>query len=59
MKADSNIRARIDELGVKANEGTLTSEEQEEYFAVIDALDLISIVQAKARAALKRNGTSN
>jgi hypothetical protein len=39
----------------KCNEGELKAEGRAEYEAVVDAIDLISILQAKARALLARS----
>ena len=47
---------RLDELGDKSNEGTLTAAEREEYETYVRAIDFIGILQAKARAVLQRNG---
>lgn len=55
LRADPETQARIDELAEKANEGTLSDEEQEDYLGYVEAIDLISILQAKARAVLKRS----
>ncbi len=52
MRARPEEQARIDELADKANEGVLTAEERAEYEAYIDAIDVISILQAKARSVL-------
>jgi len=54
MRAGPEEQARIDELADKANEGLLTDEERAEYAAYIDAIDIISILQAKARAVLAK-----
>lgn len=52
LRAESAVQARIDELAEKANEGELSAEERAEYEAYVDAIDLISILQAKARRLL-------
>ena len=52
LRADPVTQARIDELAAKCNEGALTEAEQREYGAYIEAIDLIGILQAKARALL-------
>jgi hypothetical protein len=52
----SKTQRRIDELGEKCNEGQLTDTEREEYDSYVRAIDFISILQAKARAVLQRNG---
>lgn len=50
LQADSSLQARIDELAEKCNEGRLTSEEESEYDAYIRAMDVLAILQAKARS---------
>jgi hypothetical protein len=50
-RPDESIRARIQELGDKANEGLLTREESDEYERLINEGDLIAIVQLGARTA--------
>ena len=52
LRADQATQARIDELAVKCNEGELTDAEKREYAAYVDAIDLIGILQAKARTIL-------
>jgi hypothetical protein len=52
LRADPVTQARIDELAAKCNESALTEAEQREYEAYIEAIDLIGILQAKARAIL-------
>jgi hypothetical protein len=44
----------IDELAKKANSGTLTVGEREQYEKIVEAIDLLGILQAKARFALSR-----
>jgi hypothetical protein len=51
---DWELEDHINELRRKANEGTLTPAEDAEYKDFVDAVDLISIVQAKAGRSLKR-----
>ena len=48
LRAGSETEARIAELRGKANEGTLTPAEDAEYKEFVEAVDLISIMQAKA-----------
>lgn len=52
LRADAEVEARIEELRRKANEGTLTPAEDAEYKDFIEAVDLVSIMQAKARRFL-------
>jgi hypothetical protein len=56
LRADEATQRRLDELGDKSNEGTLTAAEREEYETYVRAIDFIGILQAKARAVLQRNG---
>jgi uncharacterized protein YnzC (UPF0291/DUF896 family) len=52
-EADDELQQRIAELASKADEGTLTSEEQREYEAYIDAGDIVATLQAIARKTLE------
>ncbi len=54
LRADPEVEARINELRRKANEGTLTSVEEAEYKDFVEAVDIVSLVQAKARRFLSR-----
>jgi hypothetical protein len=55
LRADSELEAHIAELRRKANEGTLTPAEDAEYKDFVEAVDLISIIQAKARDFLSQH----
>jgi hypothetical protein len=52
---DAKVQARIDRLARKCNEGQLTEGERREYESYVQAIDFIAILQAKARALLKRS----
>jgi hypothetical protein len=54
LRADSELEAHIAELRRKASNGTLTPGEDAEYKDFVEAVDLISIIQAKARRFLAR-----
>jgi hypothetical protein len=54
-KLSDELRTRIEELGVKANSGALTAEEDAEYRAYLDDAELISLMQAKARRLYRTN----
>ena len=54
FRADERVQTRLDDLAAKANEGQLSDREQTEYDAFIEAIDFIAILQAKARAILRR-----
>jgi hypothetical protein len=46
------VVGRIEELGRKSNEGTLTDEERDEYRLFVDAGDIIALLKAKARRVI-------
>ncbi len=54
LRADAEIEAHIGELRQKANAGVLTPTEDSEYKDFVEAVDLISIMQAKARRFLAK-----
>jgi hypothetical protein len=55
FRADSETQARIAELAEKCNEGQLTVQERQEYEAFVRAIDLVAILQSKARRLLARS----
>jgi hypothetical protein len=54
-KLSDKLRERIEELGRKANCGSLTAEEDADYRAYLDDAELISLMQAKARRLYTTN----
>lgn len=54
LRADPETQERLDLLGRKANEGRLSDAEEAEYKTYVDAIDLITVLQAKARTFLQR-----
>ena len=52
LRLAPDIEARLDQLAEKSNEGRLTPAEREQYEAYVDAIDLVSVLQAKARRIL-------
>jgi len=54
LRADPALESQIENLRRKANEGKLTPEEDAEYKDFVEAVDVISIIQAKARKFLAR-----
>ena len=52
---DAKAQARIDKLARKCNEGTLSDKERREYETYVQTIDFIAILQAKARALLRRS----
>ena len=57
IRADAQTQARIERLREKANDGTLTPEEEADYREFVEAVDIISIIQSKARKFLVKHGT--
>ncbi|MEX0727656.1 MAG: hypothetical protein WEB58_13850 [Planctomycetaceae bacterium] len=53
LRTDPQLQEYVDVLAQKANAGTITSDEDAEYKAIIDAADLVAILQLKARRFLK------
>lgn len=49
FRVGRSMQERIDRLGERANEGSLSADERDEYEALIDAADFISILKLKAR----------
>lgn len=54
FRINAKTQAKINKLAEKANEGLLTEKEQAEYMSFIEAMDLIGILQSKARQILLR-----
>jgi hypothetical protein len=59
LRVSPDVQLRADELACKANEGTLTPDEETEYREFVEAVDIISIIQAKARRFLTQHGTGD
>jgi hypothetical protein len=53
LRADDDVQERIDYLADRSNEGLLTDEERDEYEGYLHAIDVIAILQAKARSQLR------
>ena len=58
VKASPAAQQRISELAEKCNEDLLTPAERAEYESYVNAVDLISVLQAKARVWLAQHGAS-
>jgi hypothetical protein len=52
LRADTEMQGRIEELADKCSEGRLSSEERDEYEALIRVGNFVAILQAKARRLL-------
>ena len=55
IRADDELQSHVDMLAQKANDGTITAAEDADYKALIDAADLISVLQLKARRFLAKH----
>jgi hypothetical protein len=53
FRADDAIQARIDYLADCANEGLLADDEREEYLGCLRAIDVITVLQTKARSQFR------
>ena len=58
LRADTVVQARLEELAAKSTEGTLTDAERAEYDSYIHTLDVLAVLQAKARGVLKAHGSA-
>lgn len=56
IRIDPEIQARVDGLAERANEGTHTPAERDEYLSYVEAADLLAIVKLKAKRHLELNG---
>jgi hypothetical protein len=59
LRADDELRAEIDVLRQRANEGALSSDEEAAYKDFVEAVDMISILQSKARRFLANHSAEN
>lgn len=50
FRADELTQTRIDELANRCNEGELTPEERREYDRYLSVIDVVTVLQAKARS---------
>jgi hypothetical protein len=55
LRVDAELENHINGLRRKSNDGTLTPDEQAEYKDFVEAVDVISVIQAKARRFLARH----
>jgi hypothetical protein len=58
LRADPAVQARIRELAEKCNEGMMTPEETAEYDAYIRAMDVVAVLQKKARSLIAQPSTA-
>ena len=53
LRAPESVRARMEELAKKSEDGALSDSEREEYEAFVSAGNFVAILQSKARRLLK------
>ena len=58
LKASDAVQRRVGERAEKCNQGRISQSERAEYESYVQAIDLISLLQAKARLWLRRSGLS-
>ena len=58
LRADPTTQAQIDDFAHRHHENQLTPKELDEYEALVDGINLIAVLQAKARAVLNRHQAS-
>lgn len=52
LRPDDDVLARVEELGRKSDDGTITEQERSEYKSLADTGTLIALLKAKARRFL-------
>jgi hypothetical protein len=57
LRADDALQSEIHSLRLKAKEGTLSPEEEAAYKDFVEAIDVLSIIQSKARRFLMSHPT--
>ncbi len=55
LRAEGDILDRIEYLRPRANNGELTEDEQNEYREIVEAIDIIAVLQKKAMRVLEAN----
>jgi hypothetical protein len=58
LRADPATQNRVEELADRNTEGTLTSDERQEYESLVNAATLINVLKGKARARLAAESTA-
>lgn len=53
LRADATTQERLDDLSERHHEGRLSPDELAEYQALVSGINLIAVLQAKARSVLK------
>ncbi len=53
LRADEALFSKLDILRSKANLGTITSDEDTEYKEIVEAIDIISMLQLRAQQVIE------
>ena len=53
LQADPQLQSRLESLAEKSTESSLSAEERSEYETYVRAIDFITVLQSKARRALR------
>lgn len=53
LRVDEHLQSRIEALRYKANAGQLSGDESQEYQEFIEAVDVVSFLQLKARRVIE------
>lgn len=51
LPPSDELQKRLDELGQKSNEGTLTEEERSEYATYVEAMDVLALLRTRTQGA--------
>ena len=57
LPPSDELQARLDELGTKSNEETLTAEELQEYETYVEVMDVIALLRVQALSQKNGNPT--
>jgi hypothetical protein len=58
FRVDEQTQARIDQLADRCNAGELTPDERREYDQYVSAIDVVTVLQAKARSILEQHAAT-
>ena len=58
LRASPQVQQTLDELAAKSTEGTLTDAERADYETYVRAINFIGLLQAKARAVIAGEASS-
>ena len=53
------FQARLDELGEKANEGTLSEDERREYATYVEAMDVIALLRVRSLSRVQKDQSNS